>query len=281
MEIKEVSAATILNPTSIDLGDFVINPYRGCEFSCLYCYARFNKAALKDTRKWGNYIDVRINAPELLEKELLAKKPSKVLIGSTTECFQPAETKYRVTQKILELLNKHKIYYSILSRSALACEYIPLLNKGFCNVIYFTLNNYNDNLKNLLEPKSPQFAARINAVEKLSASGINVIPYFSPILPFISKPEDIFSTFKNIKRIDFEGLNFNLGNIQQVINAVSILHPEIEEKFLKMLNDVNFYNETWEKIKTEIKEKALLNNMQYEIFIHGFKSYFENQYIKK
>lgn len=106
-----------LNPTSIDLGEYVINPYTGCEYGCLYCYVRSNKSAVKRREPWGSYVDIRINAPELLEKELAEKRPKTVLLGSTTECFQPAEKEFQITGKILELLNKHKASYVILTRS--------------------------------------------------------------------------------------------------------------------------------------------------------------------
>ncbi|MFA5362711.1 MAG: hypothetical protein WC335_05630 [Candidatus Omnitrophota bacterium] len=69
------------------------------------------KAAQKDPRQWGEYVDVRVNAPELLEKELSRKFPKRVLLGSTTECFQPAEREYRLTYKILEILNRNRVCY--------------------------------------------------------------------------------------------------------------------------------------------------------------------------
>ncbi|MBU1062350.1 MAG: hypothetical protein KJ952_06515, partial [Candidatus Omnitrophica bacterium] len=128
-EFKTVKISRILNPTSIDLGEYVINPYMGCEFACLYCYVRFNKVISRKKDPWGTYVDIRVNAPKLLEKELLLKKPSSVLLGSTTECFQDIEKKYKITKQILEILNRYKVYFTILTRSTYLREYIGLLNK--------------------------------------------------------------------------------------------------------------------------------------------------------
>ena len=110
----------------------------------------------------------------------MLKKPKRVLLGSTTECFQPIEKEFCVSRKILEILNKNKIYFSILTRAPIIADNLGLLSKGFCENVYFTINNYDIKLKNILEPKAPAFSARKKAIDMLKKSGINVIPYFFP-----------------------------------------------------------------------------------------------------
>jgi DNA repair photolyase len=278
MEIREVGISRILNPTSIDLGEFVINPYKGCQYSCLYCYAQFNKSVLKDKRPWGSFVDARINACSLLEKELFIKKPKEVLLGSTTECFQPIETKYGISRKVLEILNKNGVYYSILTRSPLITENLDLLSEGFCKAIYFTINNYSQKIKDAIELKSPPFKQRIKAIEELKDAGINVIPSFSPILPFITEVEHVFEGLEKHNEFNFEGLNFNLGNIEKVIEAITSIHPELKEKYFKMLNDNDFYNDAWQAIKDGIGKHAKLNRKMYNIYVHGRKEFFNNTY---
>lgn len=278
MEIREVKASRIMNPTSIDLGEFVINPYKGCQFSCLYCYAQFNKSALKDKRSWGSFVDARLNAPLLLERELLAKKPKQVLLGSISECFQPVETKYRITSKILEILNKHGVYYSILTRSPLIKESIPLLKMGYCKAIYFTINNYDKKLKDKIEPKSPQFPDRLDAIEELRSNNIPVIPSFSPILPFVTDLDNIFAGLEKYDTLNFEGLNFNLGNINKVIDSIGEIYPELKPKYLDMLNNNKAYNDTWLSIRNTIEKYAKESKKVYNIYIHGRKDFFNNTY---
>ncbi|MFC1501136.1 radical SAM protein [Elusimicrobiota bacterium] len=280
MEVKEVFLRQILNPTSIDLGEYVINPFKGCEYSCLYCYAQFNKVAQKDGRPWGSYVDARINAPLLLEKEVLYNKPKNVLLGSITECFQPLEAKYKITKKCLEVLNLYKIKFSILTRSPLVLDYIDLLKQGMCESIYFTINSYDQKLKDLLEPKSPSFQSRIETVKKLKENGINVTPYFSPVLPFVSDIKGAFNLITNIEELDFEGLNFNLGNIENVVAKITTVYPELKEKYDKLLNNNGFYNETWRQIKEDIQIESKFCKIRSDIYIHGRKSYFENKYAK-
>ncbi|MFA4991431.1 MAG: radical SAM protein [Candidatus Omnitrophota bacterium] len=277
-EFKEVKISRILNPTSIDLGEYVINPYMGCEFSCLYCYVRSNRVISKRPGEWGGYVDMRVNAPELLEKEIKIKKPKRVLLGSTTDCFQPVETKYAITKKILEILNKNGVYYSILTRSPIAAEYIDTLKQGFCEHIYFTINNIPDDLKARLEPKSPGCESRIRAINKLLEAGINVTPYFSPILPWASVIQGVFPLFPNADSVEFEGLNLNLANIADIINAVASLRPGLRPDYERLSKDRAFYDSFWAGVKKDIIKEAIKYKKNYNIHIHRFGGYFNNKY---
>jgi len=278
MIISEVTAQRVLNPTSIDLGEFVINPYKGCEFNCLYCYARFTKSVSNDPRNWGEYVDVRINSPELLEKELCKKKPARVLLGSTTECFQPAERHYRLTCRILEILNRNGIYYSILTRSPLIKEYTSLLAQGLCERIYFTVNNYSNDIKRLLEPLSPSVYQRVAVIRHLQDNSIPVTGYYSPVLPYVFNAREALSELKDIKNIEFEGLNFNLGNINEVIKSVDSLFPGLSDTYALMRNDLRVYNQVWGEIKSSITKAAHESGRETSIFVHGLNAYFQNKY---
>ncbi|MFC1668250.1 radical SAM protein [Chlamydiota bacterium] len=277
---NEVSIQRILNPTSIDLGEYVINPYMGCELGCLYCYVRSNRVVSKKTAPWGSYVDIRINAPTLLEKEISKKKPHTVLLGSTTECFQPIEKKYGITKEILEILNKNKVYYVFLTRSPFIQEYISLLTQGFCKMIYFTCNNINHSIKARLEPHSAPFEKRITAINNLLDNNIPVTPYFSPIIPWVSQTDNFFSQFPKAYSIEFEGLNFRLGNIQQIIDSICSEHPHLKEKYTKLVSERKYYNHYWTFIKKEIIKQAIQVKKNYNVYIHKFGTYFENTYTK-
>lgn len=277
-EIKEVEIARILNPTAIDLGEYVINPFMGCEFSCLYCYVRSNQVVSRKTKPWGEFVEVRVNAPELLKKEIASKKPKTVLLGSTTECFQPLEKKYRITQQILEILNENKVYYVILTRSPFILEYLPLLKEGCCKNIYFTLNNFSDEFKQNLEPRTPDFKLRFEAVSVLLDEGIPVIPYFSPLLPEVSQMDSIFLKLKKAEQVDFEGLNFRLNNIREIIDGIGRVSISLKPKYERMLSDPDFYTRVWRQIKAGIEKQAKELKLRYNIYIHDFGGYFNNTY---
>lgn len=279
LEINEIAVNGILNPTSIDLGEYVINPYRGCEFSCLYCYVRSNKAVSKREKPWGTYVDVRRNAPDLLEKEIAVKRPKVVLLGSTTECFQPVEGRFHLTGKILEILNKNKVSYRILTRSPAIVEYLALLNQGFCKKIYFTVNNFHPTLKQIIEPKSPAFDARNNAVRILLNAGISVVPYYSPVIPWVTNIKGAFSSFPEAERIEFEYVNFKLKNTHEIIKHISLTEPALEEKFMRMLHERDYYEQTWEEFDKEIEKQAQEAKKEHRVYRHNFDEFFKNTYL--
>lgn len=279
IETNIVKISRILNPTSIDLGEYVINPYMGCEYSCLYCYVRSNKVISKIQKPWGTYVNIRINAPKLLEKEILLKKPKSVLLGSTTECFQDVEKKYKITKQILEILNRYGVYYSILTRSTYIREYIDLLKQGFCKKIYFTINKLSPHIKTKLEAKSPPYEERYSVINELLNHKIPVTPYFAPILPWVSEYKDVFSKFPKAASIEFEGLNFRAGDIEKIVDTVSSTYPHLREGYINLLNDKSYYNKFWATIKKDILTEAKKANMDYNIYIHNFGSYFENTYL--
>ncbi|MDG6006424.1 MAG: radical SAM protein [Candidatus Brocadia sp.] len=278
VEINEVSVNRVLNPTAINLGDYVINPYVGCEFSCLYCYVRSNKVASKRKRPWGTYVDIRKNAPDLLEKEICEKKPKTVLLGSTTECFQPVEKKFQLTKRILEILNNHEVPYIILTRSPYVVEYIPLLNQRFCKRIYFTVNNYSDIFKQAIEPKSPSFVSRNIAIQALLDAGMPVIPYYSPVIPWVTEIKDAFSLFTTAERVDFEYLNFNLKNTQDIIKSISLTDRARGKNISRMFYEKNYYEQTWDTMDEEIERQASRANKRYKRYRHPFDAFFKNTY---
>jgi DNA repair photolyase len=236
---------------------------------------------MKDPRPWGSYVEVRCNAPELLEKELSQKKPKQVLLGSITECFQPAELKYGITKRILEQLHRHSVRYCILTRSPLITEYIPLLKEGFCSTIYFTINLYPTAVKQLLEANGPGIDARLAAIKALAAEGIHVIPYISPLLPQLSDIKAIFQMLDDIQEIHFEGLNFSLGNIRQIIDGIRILYPAIADEYELMIHNPTVNEAIWQSTKIEIEQCAITHNVRYTLFTHTANEYFNNNYTRK
>lgn len=268
VEFNEIKIKRILNPTAINLGECVINPFMGCEFSCLYCYVRSNRVISRKKAKWGEYVDIRVNAPELLEREIIFKKPKTVLLGSTTECFQPIEKRYHVTKDILEILNKHKINYCILTRSPFILDYISLLKEGFCKRIYFTINKFSPEFKAKLEPKSPAFDLRDEAVNRLLEENVPVVPYFSPLLPWISDLKDVFLKFERAEAVEFECFNFNLKNIDEIIKNIGEVNPALKLRYEKMRDNKIFYRNIWQGIDFDISRQAKRTGKSYDIYIH-------------
>jgi DNA repair photolyase len=239
---------------------------------------RSNKVASKRIKTWGTYVDIRKNAPDLLEKEILEKKPKTVLLGSTTECFQPIEKKYQLTRKLLEILNRYKVLYVILTRSPYIVDYVSLLKQGFCKKIYFTVNNFCDTFKQFIEPKSPTFTSRNNAIQALLNEGISVIPYYSPVIPWVTDIRKAFSTFEKATRIEFEYLNLNLKNAHEILENIFEVKPSLKERLTAILHERDSYDQIWKELDVEIERQAQEARKEYKIYKHRYGEFFKNTY---
>ena len=102
MQIREIQAKSILSKSMVS--DYAVNAYVGCQHSCVYCYAKFMKRFTGHAEEWGAFVDVKVNAAELLAREVVKKKPGRVWISGVCDAYQPLERKYRLTRKCLEIL---------------------------------------------------------------------------------------------------------------------------------------------------------------------------------
>ncbi len=278
IEIIEKQVETILRPTGINLAPYVINPYQGCALACVFCYAQFSKAAHKEIRPWGKYVKVKINALEILKKELKIKAPEKVLIGSTTEPFQPVEKQYGLTRGIIRMLNKQKIKYVIMSRSMLLEEYAGVLDKQLCDSIYFTVDTMPEIIKHDLEPYAVEAEQSIGLVNRLNVQGIKAVAYFCPIMPFLQKALNKLSQLNPGIKAEFEIVNFQMSGIREVIKAIGLVSTEIAEKYKKMCVDWAFYASVIKDIESDIKQISKTRFGDIKIHAHVYNEYFKNIY---
>jgi DNA repair photolyase len=107
MIVKELCAKTILSKSKVL--DYTINPFIGCEHGCTYCYARFMKRFTGHREDWGQFVDVKINAPSLLQHEIRKNRIGRVWISGLGDPYQPLEAKYKLTRRCLEIFVKTRL----------------------------------------------------------------------------------------------------------------------------------------------------------------------------
>jgi len=185
MIVREIRSKTILSVSKIY--DYVINPYVGCEHSCTYCYARFMKRFTGHTEPWGEFVDVKINAAELLEKEIKKKKRGRVWISGVCDPYQPLEKKYRLTGMCLEILVSEKWPVTIQTRSPLILRDINLLKKAGELEAGFSITTADDKIRKLFEPNAPSVNLRLKALGELHSAGIRTYAMIAPLLPGAEK----------------------------------------------------------------------------------------------
>jgi DNA repair photolyase len=174
---------------------WTINPYRGCEFACKYCYARYTHEfmEMRDGVDFERKIYVKQQAAWLLRQELKrVKRGEQIAIGTATDPYQPAEKRYQVTLGILEELSLHHwLEIGIVTKSDLVLRDIDLLkrvaehNSLFVNI---TITTMNTQLARILEPRAPRPDLRMNAVRELNLAGVNAGVICAPVLPGITDP---------------------------------------------------------------------------------------------
>jgi DNA repair photolyase len=181
MIIKEVQAKSILSVSKIR--DYVVNPYTGCQHACTYCYASFMKRFTGHKEPWGEFIDVKINAAELLEKEILKKKMGEVWVSGVCDPYQPLEAQYCLTRKCLAILARHRWPVIIQTRSPLVLRDIDIIKTAPTFEVGFSVTTADDNIRQLFEPHAPPIKERIAALATLHEAGVRTYAMIAPLLP--------------------------------------------------------------------------------------------------
>jgi len=178
---------------------WTINPYRGCEFGCRYCYARYTHEfmEMRDGMEFEQKIYVKQRAAELLRHELRRVKPDEAIaLGTATDPYQPAERRYEVTRGILEEFTRHRGFnLGIVTKSNLIARDVDLLQevaKANRLSVHMTVTTLNVDLARILEPRAPRPDLRLDAVRALTQAGLRAGVSCSPVLPGITdSPKDL------------------------------------------------------------------------------------------
>ncbi|MBF0564330.1 MAG: radical SAM protein [Nitrospirae bacterium] len=183
LSLEEVEARSILTKSGIPGVDYCINPYIGCSHGCRYCYATFMKRFTRHTQMWGHFVDVKLNAPQLLKKQLEKAKRGNVILSSVTDPYQLAEAKYRITRQCLEVLLQYQYPVEILTKSPLVSRDIDLISRFDDISVGLTITTDDEKIKRIFEPKAPPIGARLGALRKLHEKGISTFVFVGPVLP--------------------------------------------------------------------------------------------------
>lgn len=256
LKIGEIQAKSILNSSKLGL-DYAINPYNGCAFGCAYCYAIFMSRMGHQGEEWGSWVDAKVNAPELLIRDLKTRKPGSIFLSSVTDPYQGLEARYQLTRKCLQILAdvKYPAPISILTKSPLVTRDIDLFKKLKAEV-GLTVTSTGDPITKLLETNAPLPQARIKALRELHSAGIKTYAFVGPLLPHLAeKPvelEKLFKTLKNVGTEDIwvEHINlspyikkrlylFILKNLPDQLAKFKLAeNPEYRKKLDKFLNQI-------------------------------------------
>ena len=193
----DTARKVIARNTSPDIPfDRSINPYRGCEHGCIYCYARPTHAflGLSPGLDFESKLTMKPDAPELLERELSARNytPRLIAIGTNTDPYQPIERRYAIMRRILEVLERAGHPVGIVTKSNLVTRDIDILARMASRKLVrvgISVTALDAKLARVMEPRAPTPARRLEALRALSAAGIPSTAMVAPIIPAINDVE--------------------------------------------------------------------------------------------
>src|SRR5712691_4988293 len=194
---SDKTKTTIARNQSPDVGfETSINPYRGCEHGCIYCFARPTHEYLGFSAglDFESRIMVKSDAPRLLEAELSSPKwkPQLLMMSGVTDCYQPIERKLRITRSCLEVIAKFRNPVAILTKNRLVTRDIDILSelaRHNAVVVNLSVTTLDVDLQRVMEPRTSAPAARLDAVAQLRAANIPVGVMVAPVIPGINDHE--------------------------------------------------------------------------------------------
>jgi DNA repair photolyase len=195
--IRDATRTIIARNKSPDISfDQSINPYRGCEHGCIYCFARPTHAYLgmSPGADFESRLFAKPNAAELLAKELAAPSyvPSVIALGTNTDPYQPLEKKMRITRSILEVLRDFKHPVAIVTKSPLILRDLDILSEmareGLAKAA-LSVTTLDRKLARVMEPRAGTPARRLQAIRALSEAGIPTSVMFAPVIPALNDSE--------------------------------------------------------------------------------------------
>ena len=234
-----VDAKGILTGNS---GYYGMNVYRGCTHGCIYCDSR--SSCYQFTHLFKD-VEVKQNAPELLEKELKSKRRKCMIgTGSMSDPYMHCEEKLFLTRKCLEIILKYGFGAAVLTKSDRILRDIDLLdeiNRSAKCVVQMTLTTYDDNLCRIVEPNVCNTKRRIQVLEEMRERGIPTVVWLTPILPFLNDTEEnIAAILEECVRVGVKGIvcyNMGLtlrdGDREYYYAALDKYFPGMKEKYRK------------------------------------------------
>jgi len=239
------NAQSVLNKATgfINAYDFTLNPYRGCQYGCSYCYAAAFSPNSEMRQDWGNWVIIKQNAAELLNKELqkwYKKQPDRapsIYMSSVTDPYQPIESKEQLTRHLLEVMVPYQPTLVIQTRSPMITRDIDILQQFQRLRINMSIPTGSEKVRKDFEPKSPSIPARLKAIAKLKYS----FPYqencevrfsitVTPLLPTLPKDEANFiSKLEVVDRVVIQ--DFHASNDRSLIASTREQALALKQKY--------------------------------------------------
>jgi len=257
---------------------WTINPYRGCEFGCKYCYARYTHEfmELRNGYDFESKIYAKVNSPEVLREELAKAKDKglPIALGTATDPYQPAEKQFEITRRMLQAIAALSgMEFAITTKSVLLLRDLDLfkeINARHRFSIHMTVTTLDEHLARLLEPKATPPAKRMEAVAHLARAGIRVSVNAMPILPGLTDSYDSLDALA--RSAEDAGADSIHGNVLFLKpSAMAQFMPFLREQFPELVSRYRRLYARSAYLEGEYKERlaALISELRKKYRLEG------------
>jgi len=253
--VRQVRCKSVLNRSS--LGQYSMNCYTGCEHGCVYCYARFMQRFHPHPEPWGQFVDVKVNAAEVLERRLRRAVPGSVFTSSACDAWQPLEAEWELTRRCCKLLTEHGFRVHALTKSALVLRDLDVLRPGLSR-IGTTVTTPDERLAALWEPRAATVQERWGTLRAAKEAGFETAVMFGPLLPFLSDmQESLNALFARAAELDVDLVWVDAMNPRprvwpSVADLLRREFPELHEEYSRLLH----HKPTRERYLAALRERV-------------------------
>ncbi len=258
MEVNLVRCKSALNKTSLPGLDYSLNPYRGCQFGCVYCYS---PAVLHEARPWGAFVDVKVNVAEVLRRELRRVPKGVVGVGTVIDPYQALERKHELTLRCLQELQKAGFPTSVQTKSALVTRDLDLLEAMGAD-LGFSVCIVQEAYREIFEPLASPVADRLAALEQATARGLRTWVFLGPLLPIATEAdlEDLVEAIAatGVRNVWVDKLNLKRGTWGAILDRLAETDPALHDAYESGTWDRAYYARLEERTR-ELLEAAGLS----------------------
>ncbi len=229
---KEIQARSVLSSTGIPGMKYCVNPYAGCTHGCTYCYATFMKKFTGHIEHWGRFVDIKMNAPDVLRRQIRNAVKGGIILSSVTDPYQPVETTYRITRKCLETLLFFPFPVTVLTKSPLVLRDVDIISQLGSADVGITITTDNERIRRIFEPGAPPISSRLEALKELHKKHIQTYVFIGPVLPM--NPEKLARMIKPFTdRVLIDRMNYS-WKVKRIYESHH-LEPWLQEDFINTI----------------------------------------------
>ena len=259
LAVRETRCKSLLNRSRI--ADYSFNCYTGCGNGCVYCYARFMQRFHPHEEPWGSFVDVKINAAEVLARQLRRLRPGSVFTCSACDGWQGVEQHYKLTRRCCRLLLEAGFRLNVLTKSKLVLRDLDIFTgRDVC--LGVTITTTDETQAKLWEPRASSVPKRVQILREAKMAGLETAVMFGPLLPEISDtPEALRKLFALAAKADVDRIWTDTLNPRPMVwSSLQCLlrrhWPHLLERYKRILFNSSYRAEYQDSLGKRIREAA-------------------------